>query len=235
MNENSSPEFRKQSAATRLPWGSLMGVVGIAFGLAVWAMGALQPTPEEDPNWIPLAEVQSLHAQLEQADREQRQLQQQYRQCQERLRMVQQSQTKLSAQIKDSLALDEIPTGLRADNPQLTAVKIERLWQDQISFSPQTVDALLQLLVQIIDTGIINTTRPADDTSTQEMYRAVQLVLRSINIYQGEVTGDQKATFEALTTFQRGSKLKVDGKMGMKTFGAIAEQFQDNVTAKKPG
>ncbi len=235
MNENGSPEFRKQSAATRLPWGSLMGVIGVAFGLAVWAMGALQPTPEEDPNWIPLADVQDLQAQMEQADREQRLLQQQYRQCQERLRMVQQSQTELSTQIKDSLALDQIPSGLRADNPQLTAIKIERLWQDQISFSPQTVDALLQCLVQIIETGIINTTRPADDTNTQELYRAVQLVLRSINIYQGEVTGDQKTTFEALTTFQRGSKLKVDGKMGMKTFGAIAEQFQHNVTAQNPG
>jgi hypothetical protein len=197
-------------------------------------MGAVHPSPEEDPNWIPLVEMQALEAKLAQAEQKHQALQQAYQQNQERLRMVQASQTRLAAEIKQSLALDQLPADLRASNPQLTVLNIQRLWENQQTFSPQTVEALLELLVQIIDTGIINTTRPADDTSTQNLYRAVQVVLRSIDIYQGEVTGDQKATFEALTEFQRSSKLKVDGKMGMKTFGALAEQFKTHIATKNP-
>jgi len=234
MNENSSPPYRKQGMLARVPWGLIFGVAGVAFGIALWTMGAVQPSPEEDPNWIPLVEMQALEAELAQAEQKHQTLQQAYQQSQDRLRMVQASQTKLAAEIKQSLALDQLPTDLRASNPQLAVLKIQRLWEDQQTFSPQTVDALLQLLVQIIDTGIINTTRPADDTRTQDLYCAVQVVLRSINIYQGEVTGDQKATSEALTAFQRSSKLKVDGKMGMKTFGALAEQFKINIATQNP-
>jgi hypothetical protein len=232
MNDNRSLENQNLPRTRRLPWGGILGVLGIAFGAAVWTMGALQPTPEEDPNWVPLTAHQNLQAQLDQAVLQQQQTEQQYRQCQQRLALVQKSQTELSAQLRDTLALDQIPAELRAASPPLTAVNIQRLWKDQQTFSPRTVNALLQCLVQIIDTGIINTTRPADDADTQELYRAVQLVLRSVDIYQGEVTGDQKTTFEALTNFQRRSKLKVDGKMGMKTFGALAEKFQNNIAAR---
>ena len=203
MNENSSPPYRKQGVLARVPWGLIFGVAGVACAIVLWTIGGVHPSPEEDPNWIPLVEMQALEAKLAQAEQKHQALQQAYQQNQERLRMVQASQTRLAAEIKQSLALDQLPADLRASNPQLTVLNI-------------------------------NTTRPADDTSTQNLYRAVQVVLRSIDIYQGEVTGDQKATFEALTEFQRSSKLKVDGKMGMKTFGALAEQFKTHIATKNP-
>lgn len=237
MNKVNSSEKRKHPLPIRIPWGPVIGFLGVAFGAAVWALQTIQPTPEEDPNWVSLAQVEALEAKLEKREQDLARAQQQHKQARDRLSMVQKSQAQMAARLKNTIPLDELPAVVRGANAQSTVAKIQRLLQDQQSGGQENVNALLQVLGHLLESGTIDTKSPANNAGTQTLYRAVQTVLRSIGTYQGQVTGKQTDTYQALTQFQRSRKLKVDGKMGMKTFEAIAKQFQTSLrpSAKRGG
>ena len=229
MSKVVTNERKRYPSAIRIPWGGVIGFLGIVFGLGMWALQSLQPSPGEDPNWVPLTEVQTLQTKLSQTTQELTRAQQQNKETQKKLALLQQSHTQLATRLQRTLSLDQVPVPLRGANAQLTAANLQRFWREQQSMNRDSVVALLQVLAHILETGVINTTRPADDANTQTLYRAVQMLLRSVGTYQGQVTGNQEDTYQAVADFQRSRKLKVDGKMGMKTFEAIAERFQSTL------
>ncbi|MFC1765358.1 peptidoglycan-binding protein [Planctomycetota bacterium] len=206
------------------PWGLVTGMAGVAFGLAVWFLQG--PNPADDPNWVALAEVEELQAQLTQQENLLKQLQQRYQEETSRVGALQSQVTALVSRLEQAIVVDQLPVALQATEADEALSKIDQLCAQSQNSSPESVMALLGILAHIQNNGVINTNLAADNPDKVQLYQHIQQVLKTLGMYTGPITGEQVSTAQSLKDFQKAQQLEVDGKMGMKTFEALAQRFQ---------
>lgn len=73
----------------------------------------------------------------------------------------------------------------------------------------------------------IDTTLVGDEK--KEVYRCIQILLKTINCYDGQIDGDQSRTREAVVKFQKDKRLEVDSKLGVRTFKAMIIELAKNI------
>lgn len=73
----------------------------------------------------------------------------------------------------------------------------------------------------------IDTTLVGDEK--KEVYRCIQILLKTINCYDGQIDGDQSRTREAVVKFQKDKRLEVDSKVGVRTFKAMIIELAKNI------
>ncbi len=82
------------------------------------------------------------------------------------------------------------------------------------------------MLVDIQKNSVINTALDAESATRKTLYRQIQTIPREINAYDGPTGSDKASTLAAVKDYQAKNKLKVDGKIGIKTFMTMVKAFQ---------
>ena len=128
------------------------------------------------------------------------------------------------------ISIDQLPLQIRGENKSKAEIisKINIICKEIRNVNRLNVGALLAVFREQQKQSVINTALPANNDSRRILYKQIQVVLNAIGSFSGPVTDKQKDAFEAVKNFQRQNKLKVDGKIGLKTFIRIVELFEKN-------
>ena len=100
--------------------------------------------------------------------------------------------------------------------------EIKQLWQEKQK-DHHTIWRCCEIISQEISAHVsIDTTVRAADDHAKEVFMCVQMFLKALDYYAGELDGDdQGRTKDALDRFQADKGLEVDSKLGRKTWRAM--------------
>ena len=193
----------------------------------IWSIKAHQIDPAQDPNWIPLSELQQAQKELDQQKQITQSQKQKIAQLGQQTTSLQQKIARQSSESERMISLTQLPLELRGDTVQSSLDKIRQL-QQSASVPQNDSNATLAyfaILDHLQQHGVINTAEPAGDTARQELYDHILTALASLKIVTPDGDLQQKA-LNSIKRFQTEQKVKVDGKIGMQTFMAMVRQFQ---------
>ncbi len=143
-----------------------------------------------------------------------------------RYQTLQKTNKKLTREVDVAIRLDKLPKQVKGKNSAEVIKKITTLCKESQDVNRINVGALLTVLREIQQQGVINASLEAQEEPRQSLYEKIQVVLHAIDSYPGPITSTQDETLQAVKDFQAQNGLKVDGKIGLKTFMRIAEQFE---------
>jgi len=86
----------------------------------------------------------------------------------------------------------------------------------------------------IQSSGIVNTTQDPKTQTERAVYMNIQTLLQAIDAYAGPITGQSEDLLPAVKAFQNANQLKIDGKVGMRTFMAMAAAYESRMAAAYP-
>ncbi len=118
------------------------------------------------------------------------------------------------------IPIDLLPKGLQGSREEVL-LRITTLWQGREEQRDSIWQCCYTISMEIALHGSIDTKVPGNDVHTKEAYRAIQIFLNVIGYYDGQLDGDQGRTKTALDRFQNENGLRVDSKLGRKTFRAM--------------
>lgn len=199
---------------------------GLLFG--VWAM-----TRPEPPQTALPKELQKrsgvLQRELEEEKKKTREAKQ-HAQSQIRLKEARYANLKrkledLNGELALAIPTIRLPIRVQAQTSQQTLKNIETVCREHARVNPTNVAALVAVLVEIQQHGTINTALDAKQSPRQFLYKQIQVLLQAIGSYSGDITGAQTNTLMAVKAFQTENQLKVDGKVGLKTYMGMAKRF----------
>lgn len=134
---------------------------------------------------------------------------------------------KLKSTASRLLRIEQLPAQVRDATPSQSIRRIQTLCDAAKNVNPKNVSALLAVLVEIQNNGVINTATDAKSTARKTLYRQIQTLLSEIDAHSGPIRSDKTSTLAAVKAYQSKSKLKVDGKIGIKTFMTMVKAFQE--------
>jgi murein L,D-transpeptidase YcbB/YkuD len=143
-----------------------------------------------------------------------------------RYQSLQKKNQKLTREVDVAIRLDELPQQVKGKHSAEVIEKITTLCKESQDVNRINVGALLTVLREIQQQDVINASLEAQEETRQSLYKKIQVVLHAIDSYSGPITNEQGKTLQAVKDFQAQNGLKVDGKIGLKTFMRIVEQFE---------
>jgi murein L,D-transpeptidase YcbB/YkuD len=141
-------------------------------------------------------------------------------------RRLERDATSLSKKAARLIAPELLPAEVTGVTSSQTLQKIQSLCNAVRQVNQENVTALLAVLVEIQQNGVINTGLEAKDPARQTLYQQIQTILNQIDAYPGPIRSDQASTMAAVKAYQTQNKLKVDGKIGINTFMTMVQSFQ---------
>ncbi len=224
---------KHERANTYKQWGAHLRTVAIVLILEGILFGAWAMTRPEPPHWILLEEHQSLKVTFqEEIEEEKKKTREAKQQTQTQIRLkearyanLQRKHEDLSKELALAIRTDRLPRQVQASTGPQTLKNIETVCQEHARVNPTNVAALLAVLAEIQQHGTINTALDAKQSSRQFLYKQIQVLLQAIGSYSGDITGAQTNTLMAVKAFQTENQLKVDGKVGLKTYMGMAKRF----------
>jgi len=224
---------KRDKANTSKQWRTHLRTVTIVLTLEGILFGAWAMIGPESPETVLLKEQQRLSGTLQKALEEEKkktreakqQAQSQIKLKEARYQNLQRKHNDLNREFAQAVRTDRLPRQMQGNTGQETLKNIETVYQEHSRVNPTNVAALLAVLVEIQQHGIINTALDAKQSSRQTLYKQVQVLLHAIGSYSGPITGTQSNTLMAVKAFQTKNQLKVDGKIGLKTYMGMARLF----------
>ena len=225
--------IKRDKTNTPKQWRTYLGTVIIVLILEGLLFGAWVMIGPESPQTVLLKEQQRHSGVLQKALEEEKkktreakqQAQSQIKLKEARYQNLQKKHDDLNREFALAIRTDRLPRQMQGNTGQQTLKNIETVYQEHSRVNPTNVAALLAVLVEIQQHGTINTALDAKQSSRQSLYKQVQVLLQAIGSYSGPITGAQTDTLMAVKAFQTKNQLKVDGKIGLKTYMGMARLF----------
>lgn len=156
------------------------------------------------------------------------------RSAQTQINRLERDNTQLKQKAERLLRTDQLPTQVRGVTPIQCMSKIRALCDAAEQVNQDNVSALLAVLVEVQKNGVINTAVDAKSETRKDLYSQIQTILSQIDAYNGPIRSDKTSTLAAVKAYQTQNKLKVDGKIGIKTFMTMVTTFQENRLSQTP-
>ena len=141
---------------------------------------------------------------------------------------------RLKQEASGFLRVEQLPTQVRGVTQSQCISKVQKLCDVVEQVNQENVSALLDVLVEIQKNSVINTGLDAKSATRKTLYRQIQTILNQIGAYDGPTRSDKASTLAAVKDYQAKNKLKVDGKIGIKTFMTMVKAFQTKRLGQMP-
>lgn len=205
---------------------SALGIIVVILSLEGIAVGIWLKTRPEPPKTILLQDFNDLQADLTVTQAKLNESLKESTQLQTQCNALQRQNNTLNQRLSQLISPLALPAQVRSQSKDQALEKIQALCQAMQQVNHSNVGALLAVLQEIQNHGVIDAGLEAKDTERQALYRQIQILLRAVESSHGPVNGQGPDTLRAVKDFQAQKQLKVDGKIGIKTFLQIVTDFE---------
>ena len=219
---------------TRKPLLFATGVVVTMLALEGIAIGIWLTTRPEPPQTVLMQDFNDLQADFTAEQGKLRESLRKNKQLQAQCASLQRKHSGLNQKISRLIAPETLPAQVRGQTNEQSLQRIRALCSTAQQLNPRNVGALLAVLNEIHKKGVIYTGLEAENEERKALYTQIQTLLNAIKVFNGPITGQSLATLKAVKDFQTQRQLKVDGKIGIKTFLQITADFENTYLNRKP-
>lgn len=227
------PELNGKGSTGKTPnrLVSALGIVVVVLALEGIAVGIWIKARPEPPKTVLMQDFNDLQADFTSTQAKLKASLQQYNQIQARCTSLQRQNAGLSQRLSQLISPETLPPQVRSQSNDNALAKIQALCQARQQLNSRNVGALLSVFQELQSKGVINTGLAAPDEKRQALYTQIQILLQAIKVLDGPINGQGPDTLRAVKRFQAQRQLKVDGKIGMKTFSQVVAKFKQNCLA----
>jgi hypothetical protein len=209
------------------------GIIVTMLALEGITVGVWLKTRPEPPQTVPMQDFNDLQSDFTAGQAKLRESLQKNKQLQAQCASLQRKHSGLNRKISQLIVPETLPAQVRGKTKAQSLEKIRTLCSTAQQLNPRTVGALLAVLQEIHENGVIYTGLEAKNEARKTLYTQIQILLNTIKVFNGPITGKGPDTLKAVKNFQTQRQLKVDGKIGIKTFVQIAADFESTCLNSK--
>jgi hypothetical protein len=213
---------------------SALGIIVTILALEGIAIGVWLKTRPEPPKTVPMQDFNDLQTEFTAEQARLKKSQQQNTQLQTQYKSLQGKNNGLTQRLSQLISPETLPAQVRGQTNGQTLEKIQALCRATQQVNHTNVGALLAVLQEIQNNGVIYTGLDVKDEKRKALYTQIQILLKAIEVSDGPVNGQGPDTLRAVKDFQTQKQLKVDGKIGIKTFLQIVADFESTCLGNKP-
>lgn len=213
---------------------SALGIIVVILAIEGIAIGVWLKTRPEPLKTVPAQDFNDLQAEFTAEQARLKKSLQQNTQLQTRYNSLQRKSNGLTQRLSQLISPETLPAQVRGQTNGQTLEKIQALCRATQQVNHTNVGALLAVFQEIQNNGVIYTGLEAKDEKRKALYAQIQILLKAIEVSDGPVNGQGPDTLRAVKDFQTQKQLKVDGKIGSKTFLQVVADFESACLGSKP-
>jgi hypothetical protein len=202
------------------------GIVVMMLALEGIAIGVWLTSRPEPPQTVLMQDFNDLQADFTAEQVKLKESLQQNKQLQAQCTNLQRKHNGLTQKLSLLIAPEALPAQVRGQTKAQTLERIQTLCSTAQQLNSRNVGALLGVLQEIHENGVIYTGLEVKNEERKTLYTQIQTLLNAIKVFDGPINGQSPATLKAVKDFQTQRQLKVDGKIGIKTFLQIIADFE---------
>lgn len=210
------------------------GIIVMMLALEGIAISVWLTTRPKPPQTVLMQDYNDLQAEFTAEQAKLKGSLQQNKQLQAQCASLQRKHSGLSRKLSQLIAPETLPVQVRGQTKELSLKKIQGLCRTTQQLNPSNVGALLAVLQEIHENGVIYTGLEVKNEERKTLYTQIQTLLNAIKVFSGPINGQSPDTLKAVKDFQSQRQLKVDGKIGIKTFLQIIADFESTCLKSRP-
>jgi hypothetical protein len=210
------------------------GIVVMMLALEGIAIGVWLTTRPEPPQTVLMQDFNDLQADFTAEQVKLKESLRQNKQLQTQCASLQRKHNGLNQKLSLLIAPETLPEQVRGQTKEQSLERIQTLCRTAQQLNPRNVGALLAVLQEIHENGVIYTGLEVKNEERKALYTQIQTLLNAIKVFNGPITGQSPDTLKAVKDFQTQRQLKVDGKIGIKTFLQIIAEFESTCLNNMP-